>query len=79
MFETPKDHANWCRDRAFEYLDMGNIRGAFSGIISDMTKGPFRPGKILAAKLVREGPFMVMFKDGAGLRELITEVTASVG
>ena len=34
------EHVSWCKARALEYLDRGDIRNAISSMISDMGKHP---------------------------------------
>jgi len=33
-----QQHLEWCKTRALEYLDRGDITGAYSSFISDMNK-----------------------------------------
>lgn len=33
-----KDHLQWCKDRANEYLEKGDTSGAFASMQSDMAK-----------------------------------------
>lgn len=37
---TRKDHVEWCKSRAREYLRQGDLSGAVSSMLSDMTKHP---------------------------------------
>ncbi len=34
------EHLQWCKDRALEYLDNGDITNAFTSFASDMGKHP---------------------------------------
>lgn len=34
------DHLNWCKKRANEYVENGDLQGAFVSFQSDMTKHP---------------------------------------
>ena len=34
------DHLTWCKQRALEILDAGNIHGAYTSMISDMGNHP---------------------------------------
>ena len=34
------DHLVWCKQRALEYVKMGDIQGAFASMVSDMRKHP---------------------------------------
>ena len=38
--ETRKEHLEWCKQRAREYLDMGDIKSAYASFVSDMRKHP---------------------------------------
>jgi hypothetical protein len=35
-----KDHLAWCKTRALEYVDAGELKNAVSSMLSDMTKHP---------------------------------------
>jgi hypothetical protein len=37
---TRTEHLAWCKQRALEYVDVGDIQGAFSSMASDMNKHP---------------------------------------
>lgn len=37
---TREEHIEWCRKRALEYVDMGDLNGAMASIQSDLTKHP---------------------------------------
>jgi hypothetical protein len=34
------EHLKWCKDRALEYVDRGDIANAFTSFTSDMNKHP---------------------------------------
>ncbi len=34
------DHLNWCKERANEYVENGDMLGAFTSFQSDMSKHP---------------------------------------
>ena len=36
--ETRAEHVQWCKDRAMEYLDHGDLAGAVTSMTSDMSK-----------------------------------------
>ena len=36
--ETRKEHLQWCKDRALEILESGDIAGAYASFGSDMRK-----------------------------------------
>lgn len=35
---TRKEHLEWCKKRALEYLDMGDTTNAFASMVSDLRK-----------------------------------------
>lgn len=35
-----EQHLQWCKRRALEYLDVGEVEGAFCSMMSDMQKHP---------------------------------------
>ena len=35
---TDKEHFDWCKERAQDYINMGDAQGAFSSFTSDMNK-----------------------------------------
>ncbi len=35
---TRKEHLQWCKDRAIEYVDMGDCEQAFASMLSDLGK-----------------------------------------
>lgn len=37
---TRTEHLQWCKDRALEYLDRGDINEAYASMVSDMSKHP---------------------------------------
>ena len=40
MSETRAEHLAWCKQRALEYVDAGNINQAFASMGSDLNKHP---------------------------------------
>lgn len=42
--ETRTEHLQWCKDRANEYVNRGDLTNAFSSFQSDMTKHPETDG-----------------------------------
>lgn len=38
MGESRKEHLEWCKKRALEYVDAGDLTGALSSMVSDMGK-----------------------------------------
>lgn len=41
---TRAEHLQWCKDRALEYLDVGDLNQAATSMISDMSKHPETAG-----------------------------------
>lgn len=37
MPESRADHLQWCKDRANEYIEKGDLKEAFSSFMSDMS------------------------------------------
>lgn len=37
---TAEEHLAWCKKRALEYLDAGELANAFTSMLSDMDKHP---------------------------------------
>lgn len=37
---TGEEHLEWCKKRALEYLDAGELADAFTSMLSDMDKHP---------------------------------------
>lgn len=35
---TRAEHVRWCKERALQYLDAGDLQGAVSSMTSDMSK-----------------------------------------
>ena len=35
---TREDHLQWCKKRALEYVDMGDLNQAYASMLSDMRK-----------------------------------------
>lgn len=38
--ETRKEHLDWCKKRALEYVDLGDPQQALMSMMSDLTKHP---------------------------------------
>jgi len=38
--ETRKEHLDWCKQRALEYVETNDLQGAFASFQSDMEKHP---------------------------------------
>ncbi len=37
---TRAEHLRWCKDRAVEYIDRGDLQGAFASMVSDVMNHP---------------------------------------
>ena len=37
-FKGRAEHLKWCKERAFQYLDKGDVKNAYASFISDMGK-----------------------------------------
>jgi hypothetical protein len=44
--ETRGEHLAWCKQRALEYVDAGDLKGAFASMGSDLNKHPETEGHI---------------------------------
>lgn len=44
--ETRAEHLKWCKQRALQYVDSGNLSEAFASFQSDMTKHPETDGHL---------------------------------
>jgi hypothetical protein len=40
------DHLAWCKKRALEYVDHGDVQGAFASMASDLNKHPKTAGHV---------------------------------
>lgn len=43
---TRTEHLNWCKQRAIEYCDAGDIKNAWASMASDLGKHPETQGHI---------------------------------
>lgn len=67
---TRSEHLQWCKDRALEYLDRGDLQHAFASMVSGMSKHEETDIPILKA-LVPLGILYVTEGDTPGLRRWI--------
>lgn len=37
---TRNEHLEWCKKRALEYVDMGDVTNAYASMVSDLRKHP---------------------------------------
>jgi hypothetical protein len=40
MMRTRDEHLSWCKERALEYLDAGDLENAVASMSSDLSKHP---------------------------------------
>lgn len=40
MLRTREEHMQWCKDRALEYVNIGDLRQGFMSMTSDLRKHP---------------------------------------
>ena len=38
MIETAEEHLQWCKDRALQYVQIGELNNAFASMASDLNK-----------------------------------------
>ena len=64
------EHLAWCKQRALEYADLGDVATAHASLASDMSKHPgtvWHPGPMRMIELIVAG----RMKTGAGARAFI--------
>jgi hypothetical protein len=44
--KTREEHLKWCKERALQYVDQGNLTDAYGSIASDLNKHPETEGHI---------------------------------
>jgi hypothetical protein len=66
---TRSEHTEWCKARAREYLDMGDVKGAVTSMLSDMSKHPETRG--IAEKMAPVGLLYLMNRDDTGARGFV--------
>jgi len=67
---TRKEHLNWCKQRALQYVNMGDLNQAFASMASDLSKHPETAGHAamgLGAMLLLGGHLGTAYK----MREFI--------
>lgn len=67
--ETRAEHLEWCKERAREYLDRGELSDAVASMLSDMGKHPETSGS--AERLAPIGMFELMTGDPGRVRSFI--------
>lgn len=66
------EHLAWCKQRALEYLDAGDVRSAIASLLSDLNKHP--DTKYLPAEhRVRVGMDILYRNDAVEMRRWIEE------
>jgi hypothetical protein len=65
------EHIAWCKQRALEYVDRGDLVNALASMASDIRKHPETDKPALGALLAMEGTRCVTNGDQAGMRRLI--------
>ena len=56
--ESRETHLNWCKERANQYIEMGNLQEAFASMMSDLRKHPsteMHPAIMLGMQLLMTG------------------------
>lgn len=52
------DHLNWCKQRALEYIELGDLEGSLTSMFSDLGKHPEtreHPGIVLGGMMLVGG------------------------
>ena len=70
---TAREHLEWARTQAFEYLDAGDLTNALASMASDLTK--HRGTARLAPDFGRRGIDLALRAEVGGLRALINELS----
>jgi hypothetical protein len=65
---TRKEHLAWCKQRALDYLDRGDLHNALSSMISDMQKHPENRRALQGGFLPMVGMLAVREHDATKLR-----------
>lgn len=53
-----EEHLAWCKERALEYLEKGDLRGAITSMLSDLSKHPETKG--IGEKMGPYGMFLLV-------------------
>jgi len=48
MIQSRAEHLAWCKERALQYVDSGDLNNAFASLISDLRKHPETEGHAAA-------------------------------
>lgn len=65
---TRQEHMDWCKKRALEYLDKGDVANAVASMLSDLSK---HPETTIPPELSMIGMLSVMSNDRDGARRFI--------
>jgi len=68
---TRTEHLAWCKQRALEYVERGDLVNAMASFGSDMRQHPETDTDTVTVLLGMEGTRCVMNADAAGMRRLI--------
>jgi hypothetical protein len=68
MTVSRAEHLTWCKARALEYLDEGDLTNAVASMMSDLGK---HPDFTVSPALVQLGVFYIAHDDEAGVRHWI--------
>lgn len=72
MPQTRSEHLAWCKQRALQYVDQGDLQNALASMASDMHKHPGTNSPAIDMLLGMEGLRCVTSSDTEGMRRLIT-------
>ncbi len=67
---TREEHLQWCKDRALEYLDKGDMTNAVTSMLSDLSK--HEETRKVGESMAPMGMMFLMNHDSAGVRRFIT-------
>lgn len=67
---TVEEHLAWCKQRALEYLDRGDLPNAVMSMASDLKKHP-KTARQNNRSIMALGMILAAHKDIAGLRQWI--------
>jgi hypothetical protein len=68
---TRDEHLDWCKQRALEYLDAGDLASAATSMLSDLPKHPETALPDATHPLSRLAMIYVMNNDAQGVRRWI--------
>ena len=71
MTTSREEHLAWCKQRALEYVDLGDLKNALASMGSDMRKHPQTDTPAVATLLGMEGSRCYMAGDTEAMRRLI--------